>query len=143
MIPFRVEFRPGTSLYDQVVYAAKRAVVSGRLRPGDVFPSVRALSAELKINPNTAHKVVTQLLHEGLLEVKAGIGTVVVRPPASNPAERARLLEDQVEQLVVEAKALGLSFSDVSGALQRHWERLDGRDGRGPAPASEGGRQQS
>ena len=49
MIPFRVDFRPGVPLFEQVVYAAKKAVVSGRLRPGDVFPSVRALSKELTI----------------------------------------------------------------------------------------------
>src|ERR1051325_9751115 len=83
MIPFRVEFRPGTSLYEQVVYAAKKALVSRLLRPGDAFPSVRMLSVELKINPNTAHKVVTTLLNEGLLEVMPGIGTVVARSPGS------------------------------------------------------------
>jgi GntR family transcriptional regulator len=65
VIPFRVVFQPGASLYEQVVYAAKKALVSGQLRPGDAFPSVRTLSAELKINPNTAHKVITQLLNEG------------------------------------------------------------------------------
>src|ERR1700747_1099809 len=57
MIPFRVQFRPGLPLYEQVVYAATKAMLSGRMRPGDTFPSVRALSRELKINPNTAHKV--------------------------------------------------------------------------------------
>ena len=77
VIPFRVVFKPGSSLYEQVVFAAKKAVVSGQLRPGDGFPSVRTLSAELKINPNTAHKVITQLLNEGLLELRPGMGTVV------------------------------------------------------------------
>lgn len=129
MIPFRVEFRPGTPLYDQVVYAAKRAVVSGRLRPGDPFPSVRTLSAELKINPNTAHKVISTLLNERLLEVLPGTGTVVARPPASSAAERSLLLDNEVEQLVVEAKKLGLRLADVSSALARHWERLEARDG--------------
>ena len=140
MIPFRVDFRPGTSLYEQVVYAAKKALVSGRLRPGDPFPSVRLLSAELKINPNTAHKVVTALLNEGLLEVMPGTGTVVARPPGSTAAERSGLLEDQVEQLVVEAKNLGLSLPDVAAALARHWERLEAPDGGHTAPAGKGAR---
>ncbi|MGH9761919.1 MAG: GntR family transcriptional regulator, partial [Blastocatellia bacterium] len=67
MIPFRLVFRPGVSLYEQVVYAAKKAVISGQLRPGDSFPSVRVLSKELKINPNTAHKVISHLVAEGLI----------------------------------------------------------------------------
>jgi len=128
MIPFRVDFRPGTSLYEQVVYAAKKALVSGRLRPGDPFPSVRMLSAELKINPNTAHKVVTSLLNEGLLEVMPGTGTVVARPPGSTAAARSGFLDSHVEQLVVEAKKLGLRLPDVTAALARHWERLDAHD---------------
>jgi GntR family transcriptional regulator len=140
MIPFRVEFRPGSSLYEQVVYAAKKALVSGRLRPGDAFPSVRTLSAELKINPNTAHKVVSSLLNEGLLEVMPGTGTVVARPPGSTAAERAGLLEGQVEQLVVEAKRLGLRLPDVAAALARHWERLDVQDGGDTVPAGKGAR---
>ena len=52
MIPFRLSFEPGVSLYEQVVYAAKKAVISGQMRPGDPFPSVRALSKALKINPH-------------------------------------------------------------------------------------------
>ena len=132
MIPFRVAFRPGTSLYEQVVYAAKKALVSGQIRPGDPFPSVRTLSADLKINPNTAHKVVTHLLNEGLLEVMPGTGTVVAQPPDATAAERSRLLENEVEQLVVEAKKLGMSLREVTDALVEHWEQLEiGAAGKG------------
>ena len=128
MIPFRVVFQPGAPLYEQVVYAAKKALISGQLRPGDPFPSVRTLSTVLKINPNTAHKVITQLLNEGLLEVMAGTGTVVAQPPAPSPAERSRLLDHEVEQLAVEAKRLGLELDEVTAALEAHWERLDRRE---------------
>jgi GntR family transcriptional regulator len=125
VIPFRVAFKPGASLYEQVVYAAKKALVSGQLRPGDPFPSVRTLSAELKINPNTAHKVVTQLLNEGLLEVRAGTGTAVAVPRESTAAECSQLLENEVEQLVVEAKKLAMTLDQVTEALAAHWHRLD------------------
>ena len=128
MIPFRVVFQPGASLYEQVVYAAKKATISGQLRPGDPFPSVRALSTALKINPNTAHKVITQLLNEGLLVVMPGTGTVVAEPRESSPAERSRLLDKEVEQLAVEAKRLGMSLREVSAALAEHWQRLDRQD---------------
>ena len=125
MIPFRLSFQPGISLYEQVVYAAKKALISGQLRPGDPFPSVRALSKALKINPNTAHKVVTQLVNEGLLEVRPGTGTVVAPPPTSTRAARNRLLDHELEQLVVEAKKLGMELEDVAAALADHWQRLD------------------
>jgi len=125
VIPFRLSFEPGVSLYEQVVYAAKKAMISGQMRPGDPFPSVRALSKSLKINPNTAHKVVAQLVSEGLIEVRPGLGTVVAELPASTAAERGALLKKEVEQLVVEAKKLGLDLDEVTGAIARHWYRLE------------------
>ncbi|HEU0122409.1 MAG TPA: GntR family transcriptional regulator [Bryobacteraceae bacterium] len=129
MIPFRVQFQPGAPLYEQVVYAAKKALLAGQLRPGDPFPSVRAMSTALKINPNTAHKVQQHLLNEGLLEVKPGIGTVVAKRPASSRAAKNELLQEELEQLVVEAKKLGLTLDEVQAALGNHWVRLDGGNG--------------
>ena len=126
MIPFRVAFEPGVAISEQIVYAAKKAVISGQMRPGDPFPSVRLLSKVLKINPNTAHKVITQLVSEGLIEVRPGLGTVVAELPASTAAERGALLKIEVEQLVVEAKRLGLDLEEVSVAIARHWSRLEG-----------------
>ncbi|PYT29281.1 MAG: hypothetical protein DMG57_12160 [Acidobacteria bacterium] len=75
MIPFRLTFEPGVPIHQQVTFAAKKAMVTGQLRPGETFPSVRVLSKALKINPNTAHKVIIQLTLDGLLEVRPGIGT--------------------------------------------------------------------
>ncbi len=127
MIPFRVDFRAGTPLYEQVVYAAKKAMISGRLRPGDVFPSVRTLSKELKINPNTAHKVVAQLVSSNLLETRPGIGTVVAALPEPTALERTRLLGEEIEALVVEAKKLGIELDDMTASLAEHWKRLSGK----------------
>src|SRR5215467_3977960 len=128
VIPFRVQFRPGVSLYEQVVYAAKKSIVSGAMRRGDPFPSVRALSKELKINPNTAHKVVMHLVHDGLLETLPGIGTVVAGLPESSRQERTQLLGNEIEQLVVEARKLGIELDEMVDAIQGHWKRLGSRD---------------
>jgi GntR family transcriptional regulator len=139
VIPFRVEFRPGVSLYEQVVYAAKKAMIARQMRPGDPFPSVRVLSKELKINPNTAHKVVTHLMTAGLLEVRPGIGTVVAELPESRKIERTQLLGHEIEQLVVEAKKLGIPLEEVVASLGEHWRKLGGREG-GESEAERGGR---
>ena len=126
MVPFRVPYRAGVSLFEQIVYAAKKAMVSGQLRPGDAFPSVRALSKELKINPNTAHKIVAHLVSEGLLETRPGIGTVVAVLPDSTRKERTDLLGHEIEELVVEAKRLGIELDETRAALTAHWNKLGG-----------------
>jgi GntR family transcriptional regulator len=124
---FQVEIGPGAPVYDQVVYAVKKAIVSGRLLPGAAFPSVRTLAQELKINPNTAHKVVMTLVSEGLLEVRPGIGTLVAAPEPASRKARAALLSSEVEHLVVEASRLGVELPEVLAAVERHWSRLTKR----------------
>lgn len=131
MIPFRVSLQPGTPLHEQVVYAAKKAIVSGQMQAGEPFPSVRALSRALNINPNTAHKVIGQLVAQGLLEVHPGLGTVVAERRSSTAAERGHLLRREMEQLVVEARKLGLSLDQLTEALGEHWFRLDAADRAG------------
>jgi GntR family transcriptional regulator len=125
VIPFQLRLEPGTPIHEQVVYAAKKALICGQMLTGERFPSVRTLSKALKINPNTAHKVIAQLVAEGLLEVRPGLGTLVAERPASSAAERGNLLQRELEQLVVEAKRLGLGLVQVSAALERHWDRLE------------------
>ena len=125
MLPFTVTLRPGLSVHEQVLFAVKKAIVSGRMRPGDEFPSVRALSKDLRINPNTAHKVVAALLADGLLEVRPGIGTFVAQRPASTADQRRALLREDVERLVVEGRHLHLDVQDVINAVADQWARLD------------------
>ncbi len=124
-----LSLRPGQSIFDQVVFAAIRAFVSGEYRPGQPFPSVRALAADLKIHPNTAHKVVQHLIREGWLESLPGIGTVVAEPPQARESEKTSLLTREVEQLVVEAKKLGLPRDAVMEAINAVWDRLSDDQG--------------
>lgn len=135
-----MHFRPGVSLYEQVVYAAKKAIISGKLRLDDPFPSVRTLSKELKINPNTAHKVVMHLVSAGLLETRPGIGTVVALLPEASATERTQLLGYDIEELVVEAKKLGISLEDMITSVSTHWKRLGGEGGPAAGPSGGGGR---
>jgi GntR family transcriptional regulator len=127
VLPFVVRFRSGVPAYEQVLYAVRKALAAGQLRPGDAFPSVRALSQELRINPNTAHKIVGALVAERLLEVRPGIGTVVAAVPAPSRDQRRQLLVDDVERLVVDARMLGLELGDVLAAVGTRWNGLDKR----------------
>jgi DNA-binding transcriptional regulator YhcF (GntR family) len=121
--------RPGEPISDQVVYAVTRAVATGQLQTGDGFPSVRTLSQALRINPNTAHKIVAALTDQGILAVRPGIGTVIAAPRAAAAAPGKRLIEANAERLVVEARHSGLSLQDLLQAIRRQWARTIRRAG--------------
>lgn len=119
------KLQPGSSIFDQAVFAAIRAFVSGEFHPGQTFPSVRTFAAELKIHPNTAHKVIQHLIHERWLDVRPGVGTVVAQQPKARAGDRKRLLQHEVEELVVEAKRLGVTMQDLVQAIAKEWNKLD------------------
>lgn len=129
MLPFSVTLRPGDPIQEQVVYAVTRAVVSGQLRPGDPFPSVRVLSQELGINPNTAHRIVAVLITEGILVVRPGVGTIVADESRGLRTERRQSVEDDVERIVIESKRAGLSLQELLVAVRRQWGRIVRRAG--------------
>ena len=124
MVPFKVKLNPGQSIFDQVCFAATRAILAGELKAGETFPSVRALALELKIHPNTAHKVVQYLVQERWLVVQPGVGTLVAQPPKARAGDRKRLLSDDVEKLVVEAMRVGATLPDVLAAVEEQWREL-------------------
>jgi GntR family transcriptional regulator len=130
---FKHTLQPGQSIFDQVVFAAQKAFLSGEFRPGQTFPSVRALAADLKIHPNTAHKVIQHLIQERWLEARPGIGTVVAPTPTARAGDRRRLLLQDVEQLVVEARRVGVSLPELVQAVSTRWSKLD--------PATEAGKE--
>ena len=127
MLPFSIELKPGRPVAEQILFAVKKAVVVGQLRPGDRFPSVRALSQELRINPNTAHKVVASLVQQGVLVTTPAVGSIVAEREPGGRKERTDLLGADVEWLVVEAKKLGLTLDDVQAAVAAHWRKLGGK----------------
>ena len=124
MVPFKVKFEPGASIFDQVCFAAIKSILAGDLKAGEPFPSVRTLALDLKIHPNTAHKVVQHLIQERWLIAQPGVGTVVAPPPKARAGDRKRLLEDEVEKLVVEAMRVGAGLDEVQQAVRDTWSEL-------------------
>jgi GntR family transcriptional regulator len=87
---------------------------------------VRTLALDLKMHPNTAHKVVQHLIQERWLSAQPGVGTVVAQPPKARAGDRKRLLEDEVEKLVVEAMRVGAGLEEVQRAVAETWTDLRG-----------------
>jgi GntR family transcriptional regulator len=124
MIPFPIRIEPGEPVYEQVGKAVRRAMASGLLEPGDPFPSVRAISKELRINPNTTHKVIARLIEEGLLEVVPGRGSFVSRSLPSPEMLESTLLEPHARKLVTEARRLGMTPEEFTRYCEKIWKNI-------------------
>lgn len=118
MLPFPIRLLDGLPASDQVVMAVRRAILAGQLRDGDEFPSVRALSQELRISPTTAHKAIGQLRDAGLLASRPGVGMVVRTAAAPDAGARLTLLASEIEALVRKAAALHIRPKALADAVR-------------------------
>ncbi|MBX7206888.1 MAG: GntR family transcriptional regulator [Verrucomicrobiaceae bacterium] len=119
MLPFSLQLQDGVPVSDQIVQAVRKAMLTGQLKAGDEFPSVRTLSQELRISPTTAHKVVLALKDGGYLASRPGIGMVVTAPEQPHIDDRLEQLAPACRELLKEAADLHLSFNQVVEALKR------------------------
>src|SRR3954471_583298 len=67
------------SLYERIAAEILRRVAAGELRPGDRLPPIRQAAGEWGVNLNTVAKAYAALAERGILESRAGGGTVVAR----------------------------------------------------------------
>jgi GntR family transcriptional regulator len=107
-------------IYRQLMDQVRQAIARGRLRPSSRLPSVRVLSRELVVNPNTVARAYTELEREGLLNTRQGLGVFVAEPQAElTSAVRRERLGQALDRFLTEAVHLGFSSDDVLAAVTK------------------------
>ena len=90
----------------------RRLIVSGTLPLGEKLPSVRELSTQLTINPNTIQRAYRELETEGYICSVAGRGSYVCAQIPDDPARQAALLQ-QFDTAVQELLYLGMRSEEL------------------------------
>lgn len=105
-------------IYQQLVQQAREAIARGDLKPREQLPSVRQLSRDLVINPNTVARAYTELEREGLLSNRPGKGVFVAEPKDELTRDaRLQRLHVGIDRLLTEAVHLGFSREEVEGLV--------------------------
>ncbi len=116
-----LSFSSGVPIYRQIVQILSGKILSGALQPGDRIPSIRDVTAELNVNPNTVAKAYRELELAGLIETRRGMGCFVAeRDDARHTLtdeEKRRHLDTLFASLVTSAGMFGISEQDVSDYL--------------------------
>ncbi|MFT4176321.1 MAG: GntR family transcriptional regulator [Luteolibacter sp.] len=126
MLPFLLNLQPGEPIYEQIVRAVKKAIAAGQLEPGQQMPSVRVISRELNVNPNTVQKAITRLIDEGALEAHPGQGSFVAHRPPSARGEQLKALQPMIEQLLIEAAHHGLTSRELIELIHAQHQKIHG-----------------
>jgi len=117
------EWTDDQPIYRQLKDKLVGAIINGSLEEGNPLPSVRTMSVELEINPITASKAYQELVTDGLVEKRRGLGMFVAEGAREKllEAERRRFMDQEWPRILARIESLGLTLSDLpeSSATQK------------------------
>ena len=116
---FQLDLKSRKSIYEQVVDNLKELIITGVINPEDKLPSVRDLSKQLTVNPNTIQKAYRSLEFQGYIYTVTGLGTFALRPAETKIDEAMVLtIKEKIRSGIKELLYLGVSFSDAQKILE-------------------------
>jgi GntR family transcriptional regulator len=123
------EWNDSQPIYRQVRDRVVAMILDGVLKEGDPLPSVRNVAAEYRVNPLTVLKGYQQLVDEGLVETRRGLGMFI------NAGARSLLLQGERQ------KFLGEEWPRIHATIQRLGlkakELLDGANSGSPSDGAQ------
>lgn len=118
LIPFEIHPSSGVPIYRQLIDQVHALIAGGKLREGDLLPSVRQVAAAAAVNPMTVSKAYSRLEAEGVVERKRGQGMKILKPKAIGTlAERQAKFRELAELALHRAKQLSLSEAETRQVL--------------------------
>jgi len=122
---------------DQPIYRQLRdrvvaRILDGSLVEGDALPSVRNVAAEYQLNPLTVLKGYQELVDEGLVEKRRGLGMFVKEGATGRlmSDEREKFLHEEWPKVAATIERLGLGIEELLRTLQGRSGTKDGGKGR-------------
>jgi GntR family transcriptional regulator len=122
---FQIDAASRSPIYRQLAQQIREAVARGRLAPESRLPSVRDLSRQLVINPNTVARVYTELERDGVLNTRPGLGVFIAQPrnDLTKKARKDRLMA-LADQFLTEAVHLGFSAEESLALVSERMEKF-------------------
>lgn len=125
----KLDHHSGEPIWRQIVEQVKYRIATGQFQNDEQLPSIRALAAELKINPRTVVKAYEELEHAGLVVMRQGQGVFVSTRRSDAPvATRRRVIGDLARRLLAEALRLGATAEETIQILKNVSEEMERKD---------------
>ena len=113
-------FDENIPIYLQIMNLIKKQMISKEIIPGEKLPSVRDLSKQLEVNPNTVQRAYVELEREMLVYTKRGQGTFIVDDPEIVLKLRREMVLDRVATFVREMVEFGFSKDELLKIIERY-----------------------
>ncbi|MBR7781806.1 GntR family transcriptional regulator [Undibacterium luofuense] len=102
-------------IYRQLKEKVVQMILQAQLAPGDALPSVRQIAADFELNPLTVSRAYQELVDEGIIEMKRGLGMFVLDGAKDRllQSERERFLQEEWPAVLKKMQSLGIRIDDL------------------------------
>ncbi len=126
-----IDHHSGVPIYRQVIRQIRQQIMTDGLKGGDQLETVRALAAQLKVNPMTVSKAYSFLEIEGLVQRKRGIGLFVAKVRKGQKDQiKGQLLNNIVNKAAITAIQLGISEDEAIEIFKKHYKEYNSKNRR-------------
>jgi DNA-binding transcriptional regulator YhcF (GntR family) len=108
-----MNFKDNLPIYIQIMNLIKKRIILGELKEGEKLPSVREMSTELKVNPNTIQRSYQELERENLVSTQRGTGSFVTEDMNIINELKKNMANNIVEGFLKEMKSIGFNPSEI------------------------------
>ncbi|HCX72700.1 MAG TPA: GntR family transcriptional regulator [Candidatus Cloacimonas sp.] len=118
------KFDDSSPIYQQLKDEIETAIIAGNIREDEKLPSIRNLAQEYRLNPQTVANAVGELLQEGYLYKKRGIGMFVKEGSRQKLSSRRKeqFKEQEFKKILKTAQLLGFTQKEVSQMVADFYE---------------------
>lgn len=115
---FIIDAMSRTPVYEQLIEQVETMVLTGVMKSGDKMPSVRSLSGELSINPNTIQKAYAELDRKGLIASVPGKGSFISENAMDIIGNDKREQAADLKDLIAEMKLAGVTKQEIMKIIE-------------------------
>ena len=125
---FLIDHLSRQPIYQQIIRQLEHFIVVGAVKPGDEMPSVRALSMELRVNPNTIQKAYAELSARGWLCSVPGKGCFVAPDAVQVVTQMRRERLSDLQKAVSELALAGVDRQEIITLVEQVYTDLDQKE---------------
>lgn len=122
----RIDQRSATPIYEQIKQGMVRFILEANLEKDSQLPSVRTLSRELSLNPNTVQRAYSDLESEGILYSRSGRGSFTACSASALRDLRSKDVFEKLDQSLFNLRRLHVSWQSIEEHIRDYQEKEGG-----------------
>ncbi len=120
-----MKFDGNTPIYLQIKCVIKNAIIFGSLTEEEAVPSIRVMAKQYRLNPQTISNAISELLNEGILFKKRGIGMFVEKGAQKKLKAKTyqEFIKADLQKMIAKSRSLGISKNKLLNLIEDSYDK--------------------